>query len=170
VAAALAAICAGLPGHVLEKVLGAVAFAHEDTRTPMLAALAGLATALVGALVLFPRYGHVGVAAAIAVSGWVGATLLGAILAKRGWLGLDRAAVRRLPRIMLATGVMGVGLYGALALLAPKLGGSPVARFGALALMVALGLATYLASLQVLGVARLRDIVAAVRHQRATDR
>ena len=80
VAAALTAICAGLPGHVLEKVLGAVSFAHEDARTPMLAALAGLATALAGALVLFPRYGHVGVAAAIAISGWVGATLLGAIL------------------------------------------------------------------------------------------
>ena len=118
VAAALAAICAGLPGHVLEKVLGAVSFAHEDTRTPMLAALAGLATALAGALVLFPRYGHVGVAAAIAISGWVGATLLGAILLARGWLGVDRAAARRLPRIMLATAVMGAALVGAQMLLA----------------------------------------------------
>src|SRR5206468_358792 len=63
VAAALAAICAGLPGHTLEKVLGAVSFAHEDTSTPMLAALAGLCTALAGALLLFPAYGHVGVAA-----------------------------------------------------------------------------------------------------------
>ena len=41
VAAALAAICAGLPGHVLEKVFGAVSFAHGDTHTPMLAALCG---------------------------------------------------------------------------------------------------------------------------------
>jgi hypothetical protein len=32
VGAALAAICAGLPGHALEKVLGAVSFAHEDAR------------------------------------------------------------------------------------------------------------------------------------------
>lgn len=45
VAAALAAICAGLPGHVGEKVLGAISFAHKDTRTPMLAALTGLAAA-----------------------------------------------------------------------------------------------------------------------------
>src|SRR5207245_2951326 len=56
VAGALAAICAGLPGHALEKVLGAVSFAHEDTRTPMLAALAGLATAIAAALVLFPTH------------------------------------------------------------------------------------------------------------------
>src|SRR5204863_172388 len=75
VAAALAAICAGLPGHTLENVLGAVSFAHEDTRTPMLAALAGLGTALTGAVILFPLYGHTGVAAAIAISGWVGAIL-----------------------------------------------------------------------------------------------
>src|SRR6478609_3052663 len=73
VAAALAAISAGLPGHVLEKVFGAVSFAHEDTRTPMFAALCGLATAIVGGVVLFPHYGHTGAAAAFAASGWPGA-------------------------------------------------------------------------------------------------
>jgi putative peptidoglycan lipid II flippase len=164
VAAALAAICAGLPGHVLEKVLGAVSFAHEDTRTPMLAALAGLATAVAGALVLFPHYGHVGVAAAIAVSGWVGAALLGAILARRGWLRCDRAAARRLPRIVAATLIMGMVIFAAHDLLAslPGAGGS-LARLALLVLLVALGLAVYLASLELLGVARLRDLIAAVR-------
>jgi putative peptidoglycan lipid II flippase len=166
VAAALAAICAGLPGHVLEKVLGAVSFAHEDARTPMLAALAGLATALAGALVLFPRYGHVGVAAAIAISGWVGATLLGAILLARGWLGVDRAAARRLPRIMLATALMGAALVGAQTLLASMLDGASIpGRIAVLMLLVGIGLVVYLASLQVLGVARLRDLITAIRHK-----
>jgi hypothetical protein len=59
-AAALAAISAGLPGHSLEKVLGAVSFAHEETRTPMYTALCGPAAAVTGAVVLFPRYGIVG--------------------------------------------------------------------------------------------------------------
>ena len=164
VAAALAAICAGLPGHVLEKVLGAVSFAHEDTRTPMLAALAGLATAVAGALVLFPHYGHVGVAAAIAISGWVGAALLGAILARRGWLRCDRAAARRLPRIVAATLIMGMVIFAAHDLAAPLPGASgSLARLALLVLLVALGLAVYLASLELLGVARLRDLVAAVR-------
>ncbi len=153
------------PGHVLEKVLGAVSFAHEDTRTPMWAALAGLAAALAGALVLFPHFGHVGVAAAIAISGWVGATLLGATLAKRGWLRLDRDAWQRLPRIILATAMMGVAVLGAQALLASMLdmSGTPLARIGALLVLIPIGLAVYLASLQVLGVARLRDLIAAVR-------
>src|SRR6516164_9106770 len=112
VAAALAAISVGLPGHSLEKVMGAVSFAHEDTRTPMYTALCGLATAVTGALILFPRYGHVGIAAAIALSGWIGATLLAAILWRRGWLRIEGEAWRRVPRIMLATFIMGCVIAG----------------------------------------------------------
>lgn len=161
VAAALAAICVGLPGHALEKVLGAASFAHEDTRTPMLAALAGLAVAVAGSLALFPSYGHVGVAAAIGMSGWVGAVLLAVILWRRGWLHLDREATRRLPRIVAATLVMGLAVFGLHALLAPAFGadGSQLLRVAALALLVATGLAIYLACIELSGVARLRDLL-----------
>ena len=166
VAAALAAICAGLPGHALEKVFGGVAFAHEDTRTPMRAALAGLAVAVAGSLALFPHFGHVGVAAAIAVSGWVGATLLGAILRRRGWLRLDRDAARRLPRIIAATMIMGVAIFGVHELLAsPFIAREPLAPLAVLVLLVAIGLVAYVASLEVLGVARMRDLLAAVRRR-----
>jgi peptidoglycan biosynthesis protein MviN/MurJ (putative lipid II flippase) len=68
VAGALAAISAGPPGHRW-KVLGAVSFAHEDTRTPMYAALCGCHRG--GRPALFPHYGHGGVAA-IGLSGWLG--------------------------------------------------------------------------------------------------
>jgi putative peptidoglycan lipid II flippase len=165
VAAALAAIAAGLPGHALEKLFGAVAFAHEDTRTPMLAALAGLTVAVAGALALFPYWGHVGVAAAIGASGWVGALLLGALLWRRGWLGLDRDAMERLPRIAAATLVMGGALLGLDALRAHLIatGGSPLTRIAVLGILITTGLAVYLASLQLFGVARLRDLFAAVR-------
>ncbi|MBI4275671.1 MAG: murein biosynthesis integral membrane protein MurJ [Rhizobiales bacterium] len=166
VAAALAAISAGLPGHVIEKVLGAISFAHEDTRTPMFAALAGLAIALAGALALFPLHGHVGVAAAIAISGWVGATLLGAILAWRGWLRFEgRALLRRLSGIALATLAMAgaiLGLERALSI-ALDLQGSAVARASALILLVVVGLVTYLLVLQILGVARIRELVTMIR-------
>jgi putative peptidoglycan lipid II flippase len=165
VAAALAAICVGLPGHALEKVLGGVSFAQEDTRTPMLAALAGLAAAVAGSLALFPGYGHVGVAAAIGLSGWVGAIVLGVILRRRGWLHLDREAARRLPRIVAATLVMGLAVFGMHALIAPAFGadGSQLTRLAALALLVASGLAVYLTSIELFGVARLRDLIRAIR-------
>ena len=112
VAAVLAAMSAGLPGHILEKVLGAISFGHQDTRTPMWAALAGFAGATAQALVLFPRYAQIGVAAAIAVSGWVGASILAVVLWRRGWLALERVAGGRILAILLASGAMGVAIVG----------------------------------------------------------
>ncbi len=167
VAGALAAISAGLPGHVLEKVLGAVSFAHEDTRTPMIAALCGLATALTGALLLFPHYGHVGIAAAIALSGWVGATILGVVLFRRKWLRLDTEARRRLPRIMLATAVMGMGIAAGHMFITAMLdvSGSSLLRALVLMVLVALGLIVYFVMLRAFGVARPSEIISAVRRR-----
>lgn len=163
VAGALAAISAGLPGHVLEKVFGAVSFAHEDTHTPMLSALCGLAAAVAGSLLLFPRYGHVGVAAAIAMSAWVGSALLGLILYRRRWLRLDHDAARRLPRILVATALMGIIVgYAAYAVTTPV---SSLGRFIMLAVLVALGVVLYSAALHVSGVAKFKDIIAALRNR-----
>lgn len=161
VAAALAAIAAGLPGHVIEKMFGAVSFAHEDTRTPMIAALCGLAVATVGTLSLFPRHGHVGVAAAIAISGWVGASILGAILWRRGWLHVEARTWRRLGLIVAAAAAMGVVLLYAKALLPAAQGAA--ARSGGLIVLVVVGLAVYLAAVHAFGVARLDDLAAAMR-------
>lgn len=163
VAAALAAICAGLPGHALEKALGAVSFAHEDTRTPMRAALVGLAAAIAGALAMFPAFGHVGVAAAIALSGWLGAALLGVVLARRGWLAADIGLGSRLARIVIAAAAMGLVLVGVKWALAAALAGSAAWRAIALAALVTAGLAAYAAALQLLGVARVSVLLAAVR-------
>jgi putative peptidoglycan lipid II flippase len=166
VAAALVATCAGLPGHVLEKWLGAASFAHEDTHTPMLAALCGLAAAVIGGLLLFPRFGYVGAAAAIAVSGWVGAALLGATLSRRRWLQFDKDAMRRLPRIVVATAIMGAVVAGGVAAgqhSFPALAASSGGRLALLAVLVALGLVVYAAALDLLGVARLKHLIAALR-------
>jgi putative peptidoglycan lipid II flippase len=164
VAAALAAICAGLPGHVLEKVFGAVSFAHEDTRTPMYAALAGLVTAITGALLLFPTYGHVGVAAAIAISGWVGALLLGIVLLQRRWLRIDGEGRRRLPLIVLATAVMALVIHVAQESLVSMwdVAGSGPARIATLAVLVVLGLATYGAMLHLTKAVPLRELFASI--------
>jgi putative peptidoglycan lipid II flippase len=163
VAAALAAICAGLPGHVTEKVFGAISFAHEDTRTPMLTALTGLAFAIAAALFLFPRYGHVGVAAAIAMSGWVGAAILGVIVVRRRWIYLDSDATRRLPLIVSAAAIMAAAIW-----IAQRYGGgwwenSSALRLMALAALVTLGVALYLGALDVMRVARIKDVLRALR-------
>ena len=167
VAAALAAISAGLPGHVLEKVLGAVSFAHEDTRTPMLAALGGLTAAIAGAILMFPVYGHVGIAGAIAASGWVGAGSLAVVLARRRWLRFDREAARRVPKIMAATLAMAAALYGLRHAVEPWFapGASGLWRLAALVLLVAAGLLVYGAVLQLFGVGSFRAFIAALRRR-----
>jgi putative peptidoglycan lipid II flippase len=164
VAAALAAMAAGLPGHVLEKVLGAISFGHQDTRTPMWAALAGLASTLVLAFALFPSYAQVGVAAAIALSGWVGASLLGVALWRRGWIAVDSAAGRRLAAILIAAAVMGAVIMAADELFSygfdPQ--GPVLGRLVRLAALVLLGLLVYLSTLQALGVVRLRTLLRSI--------
>ena len=81
----------------------------------MMAAFTGLAAAVIGGIVLFPRFGYIGVAAAIALSGWVGATALGVVLFRRKWLHLDHRAAGNLPRIAFATALMGVTIAVAVA-------------------------------------------------------
>lgn len=161
VAAALTAICAGLPGHVLEKVFAAVSAAHDDTRTPMLTACCSLAAAIIGGLLLFPRFGFVGVAGAIAIAAWVGAALLGLVLYRRGWLHLDVQAAGRLPRIVVACIVMSIVIVIAAAILFPT-AAIVAGRLIAVLTLVALGIVAYGAALQILGVVRLRELVAAL--------
>jgi putative peptidoglycan lipid II flippase len=164
VAASLAAIAIGLPGHALEKVLGSIAFAHTDTRTPMLAALAGLAVAITACVLLFPEFGHVGVAVAIAGSGWVGAVVLGAMLIQRQWLNVDQRIIWRVLRIALAAAAMGVATFVFRLLLTAMIGGttSAAARVAVLVLLVMAGLGSYLICLQSFGVLRVRDLFAAI--------
>jgi putative peptidoglycan lipid II flippase len=166
VAVALIAICSGLPAHALEKVFDAVSFAHEDTHTPMAAALTGLAAAVAGGVALYPAFGYVGVAAAIAGSAWVGAGLLGLVLYGRDWLRLDSAAVRRLPRIVAATVIMGCAVEAAtltMEALLPMLATSTAGRLALLFVLVAAGLAVYVAAIDALRVTRIKELVAALR-------
>jgi putative peptidoglycan lipid II flippase len=166
-ALALAVFALGLPGHVLVKAFSPVFFAREDTRTPMHAALVGLAVAVVGSVVLLPFAGHAGVAAAIALSGWAGALFLGWRIRRRIGFALDADAKRRLPRIGLAAVVMAVALAGAYQpvafwlWLAPP--GSTALRVVTLAGLIGGGLALYGLLLQALGVVRLRDLARLAR-------
>jgi hypothetical protein len=60
---------------------------------------------------------------------------------------------------------MGAVIFAANALAAPMLDGSQLIRIGGLVVLVALGLAVYVASLEVLGVARLHDLMTAIRQR-----
>jgi putative peptidoglycan lipid II flippase len=143
--AALAALALGLPGHVLVKTFSPVFFARENTRTPMLAAVTGFAVALIGSLALAPSLGYVGIALAIALSGWVSAALLAVLISRHYGFGIDTVGRRRLPRIIIAALLMGFVVECNYRVLIPWLGTTTPALLRAAALVgiVLFGLAAY---------------------------
>jgi putative peptidoglycan lipid II flippase len=158
-AVALLWLTLGLPAQVLTKALAPAFFARHDTASPLSATLAGLAVALIAAMLLGARFGVAGIAAAIALAAWTGAlVLLWHGRARHGFT-IDADARKRLPRIALAALAMGALLW--------LLTGALSAQFAAanhlvlattLALAIAASLATYGGLLALLGVVRPRDL------------
>jgi len=120
-ALALAGFAIGLPAFVLTKVLSPSFFAREDTVTPMRFAAIGIAVNIVGSLALFFWIGHVGIALATSAAAWVNAGLLGVRLVRLGHFEFDARLKSRLPRLALASAIMGVGLWVGADLAAPFL-------------------------------------------------
>jgi len=114
VANILAIFGLGLPAFVLIKAFTPGYFAREDTRTPMYFAAVSVAVNVAIAFAVFPSIGAPGIAIASAVAGWVNAALLLIVLVRRGHWAMDVPLLTRIPRLLLAAGVMAGGIwYGA---------------------------------------------------------
>jgi len=153
VAAALAGFALGLPGFVLIKVLSPGFFAREDTKTPMWFAIASVVVNVAASFALFPLMGHVGIAVATTLAGWVNAVLLWAALARRGHFVWDQLLTRRLAASLVASLAMGIVLVGLWYALGPYLAAerSFLIKGLALSVLCGSGLAVYFALLWVLG-------------------
>ncbi|QUS34825.1 murein biosynthesis integral membrane protein MurJ [Falsirhodobacter algicola] len=162
----LAAYGAGLPAFVLHKLFQPLYYAREDTRSPFRYAVWSMVVNLAFAVGLMPVMGFLAAALATTVSGWVMFAQL--------WWGARRMgdAVRpdarlraRLPRIALASALMGVVLWLAAQALAGPLGSAGL-RYGALALLVGAGIVSYFGAAFALGAVRPADLRTALRRQR----
>ncbi|MFP3942264.1 MAG: murein biosynthesis integral membrane protein MurJ [Alphaproteobacteria bacterium] len=162
-ARALAAFAWGLPAFVLIKVLQPGFFAREDTRTPMYYAGAQTIVNVGLSLFLFFRIGFVGIAIATSVGAWANALLLGMTLWRRGYMKTDPRLRRRLPRIGLASLLMGVALAGLHRLLMPWFDDGLAMQVTALAVLVLGGMAVFGLCIQVTGGGRIQDLRAALR-------
>lgn len=112
--AALAAFAWGLPAFVLIKVFSPGYFAREDTKTPMYFAGIGVAVNIGFSFALFPYFQHVGIAMATSLAGWANAICLGVVLWRRGHFSSDSTLLKRVPRLVIATLLMGTWVfYGA---------------------------------------------------------
>ncbi|ROU01118.1 murein biosynthesis integral membrane protein MurJ [Histidinibacterium lentulum] len=164
-ALAVAIYGAGLPAFVLQKALQPVFFARSDTRTPFRAALWAMLVNVGLAIGLAPLIGFSAAAWGTTLAGWA----MVAILARRARsLGdaakPDARLKRRLPRILLASAIMGAVLFAVHLLTAPAYQpGGP--RGLALAGLVLLGIAVYFTAAQMLGALRLSELRGALRRR-----
>ena len=162
-AAALTIFAFGLPAFVLQKVLQPAYFAREDTRTPLkFAAISMLVNTVVsvgGAAYL----GFLAIPVGTALAAWINVILLwrGGI-AFGDALALDSRLARRLPRIVIASVLMGLLVSIGAATLADPLA-TPGLRWVALLGLVGFGGAVYGASALAFGAASIADLKAAIR-------
>ncbi len=108
----------GVPAFVLAKVLTPPFFARQDTRRPMIFAVASVAITVVvgsGLFFWFSRIGLdgvLGLAIATSLSAWINvALLLGALIREKAWTP-SPAFVSRIARVGAASAVMAAVLFG----------------------------------------------------------
>ena len=162
-AAALMAYAVGLPAYVLVKVLTPGYFARKDTVSPMRIAALCVAINLVLNLILMWPLQHAGLALATAIAAWVNTILLARGLGRRGLLRLDQRTRKRLPRIVAASAVMGLGLWIAMRALDESLAGTRMEQIVGLIVLIAGGLLAYGIAAQIAGAARYSDFRALLR-------
>ena len=163
----LAAYGLGLPAFVLHKVLQPLYYAREDTRSPFRFAIWSMVVNAGFAVGLMPVMGYLAAALATTVSGWTMVWQL--------WHGsrrMDDAArfdarfKSRLPRILLASAIMGVVLWGLAVVLGPALDAAKW-RWIALGALVGGGIVSYFAAGTLVGAFRISEFKSALRRKKA---
>jgi len=153
----------GLPAFVLQKVLQPLFFAREDTKRPFYYALLSMVVNAVLAIGLAPFIGYI--AAAVATSAaawamiwqlWIGSRSMGAAVQ------IDARLKSRAPRILLASLMMGVVIWGANRALDPLLFAAGW-RYLGLLLLVLSGAVSYFGAGTLVGAFRLSDFKSALR-------
>ncbi len=156
-AQSLAAYALGLPAFVLVKVLAPGFFARGDTATPVKIGVAAVALNLAMNVAFMVPLQHIGPALATSLAAIFNVGGLGVMLVRRGLLRFDAQLRRRTLGMVAACGAMGVALWATQSVLfATPLHG--VARMGALAALIAVGLVVYAVAAAIFGAGDLRAI------------
>ncbi|MCF8469091.1 MAG: polysaccharide biosynthesis C-terminal domain-containing protein, partial [Sneathiella sp.] len=119
-------------------------------------------------LLLIGPLNHVGIALATSISSWFNVILLFGILVRRGHYHPDQRLARRLAGMIIASTVMGGGLWIAKNQLSAEFSADLAARIIALAILIASGGALYVVGATATGAARLGEVKNMLK--RRTDR
>ncbi|NNL17402.1 MAG: lipid II flippase MurJ, partial [Boseongicola sp.] len=156
----------GLPAFVMQKVLQPLYFAREDTKRPFYFALVAMVVNAVLAIGLAPVIGYIAAAIGTTVAGWSMFALLWWKSRSMGTASqLDERSKVRVGRILLASAIMGAGLWTADWLITPDIlaGTWQIVVF---TFLVVFGMALYAIAGIAFGAFSLRDLTAIFRRQR----
>jgi putative peptidoglycan lipid II flippase len=163
---ALAIYGLGLPAFVLHKVLQPLFYAREDTRSPFRYAVWSMVINAALAIGLLPWIGWLAAAIATTVSAWAmvwqlwrGSRAMGTEVQ------LDDRFLARVPRMILASALMGLVLWGLMTVLAGPLA-TPGIRTAALGGMVLAAMAVYFGTVLLIGGMSWVELKGAFRRQR----
>ena len=154
---------AGLPAFVLQKALQPLYFARADTKRPFYYAAVAMVVNAVVAIGLSIYIGYIAAAFATTLAGWVMVWQLW-----RGSRSMGEAAQfdarfkKRFWRILLASVLMGVLLWGTVLLVGPALGMETI-RYVALAFVVFVGMLGYFVIGRMVGAFSIHDFKSALR-------
>jgi putative peptidoglycan lipid II flippase len=151
----LSAFAMGLPAYVLVKILSTSFFARQDTKTPMKVAIMAVALNFTLNCLLIGPLSYVGLALSTAISAWLNALTLGAILFFKKWMFFDDQLKRVLPRLVLASLLMAICCY-ALQCLVP-LPAPTLSRIGVVGFWILGGGSFYLIITRLMGTFHFRD-------------
>ena len=167
-AAALSAFATGLPAYVLIKVFSPAYFARLDVKSPMWFSMAAVIVNIVGSLVLFPVWGHVGIAAATSISAWLNFALLAGVLWRRGDFRPSATTLRRCAMIVLASVAMGAVVLGLDRTMASWLASPALAvRFATVMGVIGIAATVYFAIVIATGALDRNELKGALRRKRA---
>ncbi|MGI9393698.1 MAG: murein biosynthesis integral membrane protein MurJ [Boseongicola sp.] len=165
-AIAVAVYGLGLPAFVMQKVVQPLYFAREDTKRPFYFAVVALVVNAVVAIGLAPIIGYIAAAIGTTLAGWAMLALL--------WIGrremgvtahLDKRFNMRLPRMVAASGIMGIAIWLVQYLIQPLMSDGAL-KLVAVVILVAVGVAAYGLAGIALGAFQRAELVAALRRQR----
>jgi putative peptidoglycan lipid II flippase len=167
-ALAVAIYGAGLPAFVLQKIYQPLYFAREDTRSPFRFAVWAMLVNAAVAIALALVVGWIAAALGTTLAAWTMVWLLRRGVRTMGVVAsFDDRFLRRLPRLVLSSAIMGAGLVALAALLDGPLH-SPGVRYLALAGLVVFGAVLYFATAHLTRAMPLGEFREAFRRRRPT--
>lgn len=148
----------GLPAYIAIKVFSTAHWARQDTTTPVKISIKATVVNIILSLILIRFIGVAGIAVATGLAGWLQFVMHIRALKGHEAAQFDERFKAALPRIVLASLIMGGGLYLNAYVTGGLIADGALAQIFALAVLIAGGALVYGLSIVALGVVKPRDM------------